>query len=180
MVAIILALFFSFRLQAAASQFSDVTGATNRLHTTGRLPLASSGTQYRVMVSIPPVRQPNDPATLTVVPDTQFPLVDKIGSLFNSRFLAVRFTEEVDPATATALSNYIIYRDTDVLPLKSATLRPDGATAILELSQELTNRIVVWAENFPRSPPTTCIPLPSRFGTLPASASARVVAPSIP
>ena len=115
-------------------------------YTTPRLHQGDSGTQYRVMVSIPPVCQPSDPATLTVIEDKQFPIMDKIGSLFNSMFLAVRFSEEVDLATATVLSNYIVYDGVEMLPLKSATFRPDGATLILELNQGVTNRLVMWAE----------------------------------
>lgn len=139
--------YFQWQKKAAGgANWANIKGANSATYNTGALGMADSGTAYRVVITIPGAVATSDPAVVTVIQDVVVPEVVGIASLNNATNLSIRFSEPLDPASATNLDNYIVYTSV-VIPVTGASIRQDNTLVVLELSEALTNRVVVWVEN---------------------------------
>lgn len=96
---------------AGSSTWTDIAGAISANLQTPLTSLADNGRKYRLVVTVPPVSQTSDAATLTVVADTTPPTViagAMQGQDPNTTTIGVGFNETVDDATASLLANYSV------------------------------------------------------------------------
>lgn len=86
---------------------ANIPGATNAIYTTPPLVQSDDGSTYRVVVSTPlGVSATSDPATLTVVPDTQAPAIYSATKAGNGTDIVINFSEPVQSASALNAGNY--------------------------------------------------------------------------
>ncbi|MBL9136880.1 MAG: Ig-like domain-containing protein [Verrucomicrobiales bacterium] len=90
---------------SGSTTFTDIAGATSASYTSPELAVGDSGTQYRVLVSVPGASSTSSAAVITVQADTQAPKITKV-SASSSDALSVTFDEKLDPATANTAANY--------------------------------------------------------------------------
>lgn len=93
---------------AGGSTFTDIAGATGASYTTDVLGVANSGTQYRVIVSVPgtdPIT--SSVATVTVNADKVAPVITKVKAT-SSASLVVQFDESLEKTSAEIASNYTL------------------------------------------------------------------------
>ncbi|MGH7972787.1 MAG: hypothetical protein ACREIC_29075, partial [Limisphaerales bacterium] len=94
-----------------SSTWTVIANATAATYKTPLLTLADDGTQYRVVVSVPPISDTSDTATVHVVGDTT-PPVPSVGAMLDATAgtvdVGVTFDEPVDNASASLLANYSI------------------------------------------------------------------------
>ena len=107
----------TYQWQKAApgsSTFTDIAGATAASYSTPLLALADTGTQYKVICSVPTLSKASAVAKLTVVPDTFPPKLEAAGSIMKGTAIevGVSFDENVDAATASAPANYSLSKGT--------------------------------------------------------------------
>ena len=102
-----------FQWQSApsgSSTWTDIAGATAATYTTPMLALGDSGTQFRVIASVPPYSLASSVATLAVQPDTTAPVVT-VGAMQSDVAgvvdVGVGFDETVDAAVGV-LANYSV------------------------------------------------------------------------
>jgi len=114
----------------------DIAGATNSSYTTPSLTAADNGSTYRCRFSAGGVSVTGAEGSLTVVPDTTPPWLFSVTfadmgtsdiSSANSLSVSLLFSESVDPASATLISNYAFSQGS----VANAVLSLDGQTVVL-------------------------------------------------
>jgi hypothetical protein len=86
---------------------ANIADATNATYTTPTQALANNGASYTVVAKSVPSSATSNPAMLTVLADTTAPTVAYVGAeVWSQSNIVVVYSEPVDPATATAKSNY--------------------------------------------------------------------------
>lgn len=93
-----------------SATFTDIAGAMGGSYTTPLLSLADSGTQYRVVATLAPIKDISSVATLTVIADATLPIVS-VGAMPDAVAgtvdIGVGFNKTID-ASAGQLANYSI------------------------------------------------------------------------
>jgi hypothetical protein len=89
-----------------SSTFSDISGAAGTSYTTPTLDLTNSGTQYRATLSAAGAITNSSIATVTVVNDTNPPVVLGAGVFPGSTQVGLTFDKDLDPTTAGNPANY--------------------------------------------------------------------------
>ncbi len=128
-----------FQWQAApsgGSSYSNIAGATSSSYTTPALAQADSGTQYRVVLSVPGLPGvTSQVASLTVQADTVPPGIAGVAAS-SSDALTVTFDEPLDPTTANTAGNYTL---TGGLTVTTATLGGSSSNVVrLEVTGTVT------------------------------------------
>ena len=94
-----------------SSTWTKIANATAATYKTPLLTLADDGTQYRVVVSVPPISDTSSTATVSVVRDN-IPPVPSVGAMQDATSgtvdVGVTFDEPVDNTSASLLANYSI------------------------------------------------------------------------
>ena len=111
----------------------DLPGATNPAYTLARVSRTNDGERYRCLLRNALGSVTSSNAILTVIPDTTPPAITQVQNL-GSNSIRVRFSEPVDPGTATNAANYGL---TDGVTVQAAALGTDAQTVLL-LTTELT------------------------------------------
>lgn len=118
--------------------FDDIPESTTFMKTVLNLPATSSdnGAVFRVMATGPNGTVVSDAVTLTVIPDTEAPVVVGASSV-DGMTITVRFNEVIDPVAAEFPFSYAVQSDS-ASEVATATLRADGKTVDLTLSNPLS------------------------------------------
>lgn len=105
-----------------------IPGANARRYVIPNVAFADAG-QYRLVVSNPVSEVTSSPATLTVVPDTNAPVLLRADGTLNFTTIVVSFDEALQAASATTPANYVV---------SNVTMGAAGATLAIS-SAVLTN-----------------------------------------
>jgi hypothetical protein len=89
-----------------SSTFADISGAAGTSYTTPTLSLTDSGTQFRAKLSAAGSVSNSAIATVTVVNDTNPPVVVGAGVFPGSTQVGLTFNKDLDPTTANNPANY--------------------------------------------------------------------------
>lgn len=119
-----------------------IAGATGSTYSIAHTAVSDSGTQFRVLVSVPGQQLISSTATLTVINDTTAPILLSATAVANSTQVTLLFTKLMDPTLANDRLSYTIFGGYNVV---SAALQPDGMTVILTVAPPLAESQVVWA-----------------------------------
>jgi hypothetical protein len=106
----------------------NVPGATNAVLTVGPVVLSDSGSTYSCWVTNFLGYTNSSNALLTVTPDVTRPVISFVANLGDPALVSVAFSEALEPASATAATNYTI---SDGVRVLSASFGPDNRTVIL-------------------------------------------------
>ena len=103
---------------------TNVVGGTSNSLTVTDIPFSSSGSVYRCLVTNLWGAVTSQVATLGVLADAVRPTVVNVSSGSDPQWVVVRFSEPVDPATATNAANYLLNGSVAL----EAVMGPDGQT----------------------------------------------------
>ena len=109
----------------------SLPGATNGTCALSRVSFTNNGDQYRCILNNTLGSVLSSNATLTVIPDTTPPTIQRVQNL-GSNSVRVVFSEPVDPGTATNRANYGL---TDGVAILSAALGADPQTVLLQTTE---------------------------------------------
>lgn len=112
---------------------TNIPGATDASYTTGSLLPPDSGAVFRVQCQNAAGSALSDPATVTVITDTNPPTLVSASSL-NGQSIGLCFNERVTAASAQSNANYIV--NNGVVTVTSATLRSNAnnTTVLLQVT----------------------------------------------
>ena len=130
---------------SGSGEWIDFPGANGSTLTIDAPQISENNALIRALVFIPGASAISGTATLTVTPNTEPPVVLSVTSVMNSTNLVIKFDEPLDIATASNITNYIVFLAV-VNPVQSVTVQPDGRTVVLGMSVPLSSRVVVWIE----------------------------------
>lgn len=128
----------AFQWQRAApgsTNFVNIPGATSATYSPGTLTLAESGTRFRAVVTVPGLSINSREATAIV--DVTAPIAYRAEGSPTFDRVKIVFSEPVDPASGTNLSNYTV----SGLTLSAASLSADGRNALLVTSKQTTGTV---------------------------------------
>jgi len=119
------------------SGFANILGANNASYTTPLQTLANNGNIYRVRVYVPGRIVTSDPATLTVITDTNAPYITSVRGARNMTNITVNFNEVMEAGSATEPTNYEL-RDAgnNVVTLGVVTLSADLKSVNIETAPQ--------------------------------------------
>jgi len=109
---------------------ADIPGANGSSYSTPSLLEADSGTQYRVIISVPGSTVFSSSATVSVLPDTFPPTIVNVQNLGTTTVI-VTYSEPVEAVTAT---NRLNYQLNNGITISSATFASDTRTINLVVS----------------------------------------------
>ena len=110
----------------------DIPGANGPSYSFGPVEIADEGAVFCVVVSIPGAIETRC-ATLHVTPDTTPPTCVSIVANVDLRTITVRFSEFMDPASATDTAYYTVTGPSGPLNIQSITMLPDGMSVSILL-----------------------------------------------
>ncbi len=129
-----------------SATFTNIPGATTSSYTTPALGVADSGTQYKLLATVPGFTQPSSVATVTVNADTTPPNLVSVAALpsqSNTTFdVGVTFDEPLDPVSAGTLANYTISAGT-ITGLKFYAVSPGVVLTVSGLTANAAYSVTV-------------------------------------
>jgi hypothetical protein len=125
---------------SAPLTFGNIPGATNPVLTFARTPLSLNGLSFRAGISNATGGVISGSGTLTVVPDTNRPVL--LSALLSSdpNQVVVRFSEPVNETTATTQGNYTVTNSSGQLLTITGVSMVDASTVLLTFSAPLAGR----------------------------------------
>ena len=115
----------------------DIAGANHPVYSTPPLAMEDNGNQYRCVVTVPGYRPLfSTEADLTVINDTNPPVIVRVEGSRRFNRVTVGFSEKLNPASANLPANY---RFAEGLAVQSAMLDATGTNVILTTSLQQEN-----------------------------------------
>ena len=112
--------------------FVEIEGETLSTLVIDPLTMDWDGAVVRFQISIKGNAVSTDPATITVVPETEAPTITSVGGVAASRRVTLMFSEEVEERSAADSDHYSIEGSTGSVAVNNVIVLPNQTTVILE------------------------------------------------
>lgn len=116
----------------SGAEFVDIPGAS--FATLDVEPLTADWDQavLRLQITVGSTTVTSEEATLTVIPETEPPLLLRANGIAPTRRVTLSFSEPLDPTSATDPSHYVISGPNGDVAINDVLLLPNGLTVLLE------------------------------------------------